>query len=255
MAVFVGSSNAQTTITLGETNQLRYDDSGNAGLLLAQGPYNLPQAATINTLSFYVTTSAGQLRLGIYTAGPNNNCAGGSLKAQTAAFATKANRWNTAPVTAPVQLPVGNYCLAYEPSSNSLHFVKDISSGVGLVWYNRSFGTFPATFSNSPNTDPNHWSLYATLTPAAPPPPTLSISFNPTNPTINTATAKVGDVVAKVVVTWSNGSPFTGTLSFGSPYFADGGAFSFDGSKDVILAQSLVGEEGTIQNITVFATQ
>ncbi|MEK7138619.1 MAG: hypothetical protein AAB799_00365, partial [Patescibacteria group bacterium] len=55
------------TITIGETTILPADDSGNGNLLLAQST-TLSQTATIQSLSFYVTTAAGNLRLGIYDA-------------------------------------------------------------------------------------------------------------------------------------------------------------------------------------------
>jgi hypothetical protein len=58
------------TITLGETAILSTVDGGNAGMELAQGPYTLSQAATINSLSFYVSQVAGSLRLGIYESSP-----------------------------------------------------------------------------------------------------------------------------------------------------------------------------------------
>src|SRR5271155_1000617 len=79
-AAFVGSSHAQTTITLGETRTLGYSDDGNANLLLADGPYHLPLTAVLNTLHFWVTNAAGELELGIFDSGPNNDCKGGKLR-------------------------------------------------------------------------------------------------------------------------------------------------------------------------------
>jgi hypothetical protein len=246
------------TIQLGETTILTGADGSNAGLLLGQGPYHLSQAATVNKLSFYVATASGQLRLGIYTSGTNNNCKGGSLKAQTAAFTAFDNSgqgsWNTVNVVTPVQLPVGGYCLAYEPSSNNLAFRRGITAGQSLVYYQKSFGTLPTTFSSSPNTDPNHWSFYATLTTAPPPPPTLTLSFNPPNPSLP-PTSPANTFVAQIVPAWSNGNPFTGTVAFGSPNFSDGGCFEIDGSLNLITACNLSGDGGTVQNVTVNATQ
>ncbi len=245
-----GSANSQT-VYLGEMTLLGAADSGNSGLLLAQGPYQLSQAATINSLTFYTTTVSGQLRLGIYDSGSSHNCKGGSLKAQTNAFTPGANQWNTANVVTPVQLPIGSYCLAYEVSSNSTGFRKGTSTGQSLVYYSKSFGSFPATFSSSPSTDPNHWSFYATLQGAA---PTLSLSFNPPSPSI-LATSALGTVVAQIVPAWSDGSQFTGTVAFASPYFSDGGCFSIDGSLNLITACDLSGDGDTVQNTTVSATQ
>ncbi len=256
VASWVSDARSQATITLGETNLLGALDSGNAGLLLAQGPYQLSQAATINSLSFYVLTASHQLRLGIYDSGPNHDCKGGHLQAQTNAFTPGGNRWNTANVVAPVQLPVGSYCLAYEPSSNSLSFRKGISSGQSIVWYNKSFGSLPTTFSSNPSTDPNHWSFHATLTPAQQT-PTLSITFNPPNPSIP-PTAAAGTVVSQIQPTWSDGSQFTGTVAFSSPDFSDGGTFAIDGNLNVIISSTgpgVSGDNGTVQNISITATQ
>src|SRR5580704_3027092 len=69
-----------TTITIGETTVLPTTDGGNANLLIAQ-PATLSTAATIQSLSFYVLTAAGNLRLGIYdSTGPSGGP--GALKAQ-----------------------------------------------------------------------------------------------------------------------------------------------------------------------------
>jgi hypothetical protein len=167
------SAQAQSTITIGETKVLTLGDSGNANLLPTQHAA-LSEPATIQSLSFYVTTASGQLRLGIYDAtGPHGGP--GKLKAQTNAFKT-VKGWNTAKVTAPVVLSAGTYWLAYLPSSKTLSFVKGQTSGVSIRYYayNSSKGTMPGTFSTSPASDPYHWSFYATLTPtgssSVPPP-------------------------------------------------------------------------------------
>jgi hypothetical protein len=252
VALFFTTPCHAQTITLGETTLLGISDSGNAGFLLAQGPYQLSQAATINSLSFYTTTVSAHLRLGIYTSGPHSDCKGGSLQAQTNALTPSSNSWNTASVITPVQLPVGSYCLAYEVGSNVTGFRKGLSTGQSIVYYPKSFGTFPATFSSNPSTDPYHWSFYATLTP--PPPPTLSLSFSPPAPSIQ-ATAPLNTPVAQIMPTWSDGSQFTGTVAFGSPNFSDGGCFSIDGSLNLITSCDLSGDSNTVQNVTVVATQ
>jgi hypothetical protein len=56
------------------------------------------------------------------------------------------------------------------------------------------------------------------------PAPYLTLALNPPNPSI-VSSAPLGSYVATVAATWSDGAPFTGTLSFGSPY-SSGGAFS-----------------------------
>jgi hypothetical protein len=255
LALVFGGSAQAADIHLGETTLLGSSDSGNANLLLANGPFALTQSATIKSLSLYILNAAGQLRLGIYTSGPNNDCKGGDLQAQTAAFTPGRNKWNTANVISQVALPVGNYCLVFLPSSNSLSFRKGITTGISIAYYPFTFKSMPAQFSSSPSTDPFHWSFYATLTPITV--PTLSLSFNPPAPSVP-ANTPAGTAVAAIVVQWSNGQPFTGSLAFGTPNFSDGGTFAIDGNSNLIVSSTgpgLSGDGGTIQNITAIATQ
>src|ERR1700741_2643841 len=104
---------------MGETTITPNNDSGNANLLLAQQA-TLSQSATIQSMSFYVTAAAGQLRFGIYDAtGPGG---GPGTKIAETAEITPVVGWNTANVTSQVTLTSGTYWLAYLPSSNSLGF-------------------------------------------------------------------------------------------------------------------------------------
>jgi hypothetical protein len=90
----------------------------------------------------------------------------------------------------------------------------------------------------------------------SPSPPTLTLTFNPQMPSIS-ATVPPGTVVATVTAAWSDGSAFTGTLSFGAPYYDDGGTFALSGNNLIVspLGLGLNGDGGTVQNITVVATQ
>lgn len=146
------------SVKIGETNILNTDDSGNANMLLAQ---SAPLAATakIQSLSFYVSQAAGNLRLGIYdSTGPNNGP--GTKLAETDEI-TPVTGFNTAPVTTPVTLPAGTYWLAYFPSDNNLHFVN--TNDGNAAWYNLTYGPMPTTFSTTTTTGTVHWSFYATL--------------------------------------------------------------------------------------------
>jgi len=64
----------------------------------------------------------------------------------------------------------------------------------------------------------------------------------------------VGTVITTLMPSWSNGMPFTGTLSFVSPYNADGGLFALSGAN-VVVNGSLAALGGTTQQITVQARQ
>ena len=125
-----------STITIGETSILSVTDGNNGNRLVAQRA-TLSQTATIQSLSFYIVTASGNLRLGIYDAtGPGGGP--GAKKAETASI-TPTTGWNTANVT-PVSLPPGTYWLAYLPSINSLKFKGESSGGTSKL-YSFPFGT------------------------------------------------------------------------------------------------------------------
>jgi hypothetical protein len=141
---------------MGETNILSTDDSGNANLLIAQQSV-LAQNAILESLSFYVTDSYGQLRLSVYA---DNGGKPGTLVAETNAF-TPIIGWNTQNVLTPVLLPAGTYWLAYLAESNNLHFR---AGGSGPArYYSYPFGSLPTTFSDTTETINVHWSLYASF--------------------------------------------------------------------------------------------
>ena len=172
-----------STVTLGETSILPSGDSGNGNLLLAQQA-TLSQPGTLQSLSFYVTTASGNLRLGVYdAAGPSGGP--GTLKAQTNSF-TPTTGWNTQNVTTPIALTTGTYWLAYLPSSNSLAF--STSNTGSFKYYSYTFGTLPTTFSTTPSSGTGHWSLYATLSQPANTTPQACSTVTPTNFTTSTYT-------------------------------------------------------------------
>jgi hypothetical protein len=92
--------------------------------------------------------------------------------------------------------------------------------------------------------------------PLAHPPPALTLTFSPAAPSMQ-ETAPLGSQVATIIAAWSDGSPFSGTLSFASPYLDDGGTFGMSGSNLIVspAGAGLNGDGGTIQNVTVSATQ
>src|ERR1700692_80426 len=151
------SGSSPNTFKIGETNVLPAGDGGNANLVLAQSA-TLTQTGTVQSLSFYVTTAAGNLVLGLY----GTNAAGtpGQLLAYTKAFVPVVG-WNTQPVVSQAVLAPGTYWLAYWPSSNALGFTW----GPTGKWYYQSLtytGVLPNTFAQT-HTDAGHWSFYATL--------------------------------------------------------------------------------------------
>ncbi len=153
----------QSLITIGDTNLESDADNGNDNLILAQAA-SLAQSATIESLSFYVTQGSGNLLLGLYDAtGPSGHP--GKLLAVTTSFATTTG-WNTANVVTPMSLAAGSYWLAYLPSSGSLSFLKQNSSGSCVLKAQTFSKGMPATFATSTtNCSPTNWSFYATLVP------------------------------------------------------------------------------------------
>lgn len=148
------------SITIGDTNVESINDGSNANFLFAQQA-TLSQSATIQSLSFYVRTASGNLRLGVYDAtGPSGSP--GALKAQTNSF-TPVTGWNTQPVVTPVSLPAGTYWLAYLPQNNGLGFQNVL--GTGLEYHvGVTFGSLPTTFPTAgEGQGADQWSFYGTL--------------------------------------------------------------------------------------------
>ena len=158
--VFLGSAQAQS-VNNGVTTVLSTADSQNANVLSVQ-MIQLKAVQTIQSMSFYVTATGGNLILGVYDAtGPKGGP--GALKASTASF-TPIKGWNTAKIVTPVSLAAGNYWMAFLPSSNALGFAT--YRGLDYCrYYSYTFGALPKTFSASPvDCSPTAWSFYATLT-------------------------------------------------------------------------------------------
>lgn len=172
------TTSAGTPIIIGETTVLSTVDNGNGNLLVAMQAA-LAQVATIQSLSFYIGTVSGGLRLGIYDAtGAGANP--GNLLAATAAFTPVAG-WNTANVVTPVLLQPGAYWLAYLPQNNALAFRALRGSGVREVNKAFTYAALPATFPASPAGDVSHWSFYATLIAGPQAPVVVSTNFENDN--------------------------------------------------------------------------
>ena len=218
-------------------------DSGNGNLLVAQVA-TLGQAATIQSLSFYVTAASGNLIMGIYDAsGPNGGP--GVLKASTASF-TPVKGWNTAKVVTPVSLVAGRYWMAYLPSSNALSFVKINTTG-DCKYYSYNFGSLASKFSTSPaSCNPTTWSFYATLTATSTSPTAVNGACGSSNkgslasaPTANLCTTGTASTV-------SGSGPWSWTCAGSS-----GGATATCSATKVASAQPVNGACGTSNGGTV----
>ena len=187
---------AQTTITMGDKTVEAAFDNGNGNLLLSQQAI-LAQPATLQSLSFYVTTASGSLVLGVYS--PNGPNGGPGTLLATTATATAVTGWNTLMTSTHPVLQSGTYWLAYFPSSNNLAFRKQNNSG--SCWMkSRTFGPMPTTFPAGPvSCTPTTWSFYASLTGSgvvAPPVATAA--------PVVTGNLQVGSQLSTTNGAWSN---------------------------------------------------
>jgi hypothetical protein len=157
LALLPGGS-AQT-VDIGITNLLPNVDQGNAGLLMAQET-TLTQAATLQTISFYIQTVDGTVRLGLYDSTGSQGAPGNKL-AETPAITPSAG-WNAVPVLTPASLAPGTYWLAYEVETNSAQYLTNYYVGP-IAFATQTFGDLPTTFPASPVSSAGQWSLYATL--------------------------------------------------------------------------------------------
>jgi hypothetical protein len=109
---------------------------------------------------------------------------------------------------------------------------------------------FPSKSRNATNYYVDVAFLPATATPY------LTVSFSPSNPTIS-ATAPLGSVVATINVSWSDGSPFTGTISFGPPYSNDQGVFAISGNNLIInpSGPGISADANMTLDVTIVASQ
>jgi hypothetical protein len=149
-----------TAQTIGDTAIEGGADNNNANLIMTQEA-PLPYASVIRSLSVYVNTAAGHLRLGIYDAtGSGGNA--GTLMATTNSFVPTTG-WNTANVVTPVTLAAGYYWLAWATDSNSANVAGTGNSGTQND-YSHTYGAFPSTLGAVSNTYVNTDSNYATFT-------------------------------------------------------------------------------------------
>jgi Domain of unknown function (DUF4082) len=142
---------------------------------------------------------------------------------------------------------VDSYGLTNAHSAGSLlASASDTVGGNGVYTYSTGFPIHSWHNSN--------YYVDVAFTPTAP--PHLTLSFDPSSPSISPG-APGGTVVATIIAAWSDGTPFTGTLGFGPPFYNDAGTFAISGNKLLIdpagLGLSALG--GTMHNVTITATQ
>ncbi|HNB50579.1 MAG TPA: hypothetical protein PK530_01480 [Anaerolineales bacterium] len=148
-------------ITMGETNVLGSTQSISKNVLSAQRA-TLSQAARVKSVSIYISTVSGQIRLGVY-----NDATGvpGTLQGFTGAF-TPVVGWNTVNVSPQPLLTTGDYWLAFVTDTDGM--VIPIQNTETSHFFSYVFGPLPPSFPTSRASGTFHYSYYATLIVNAP---------------------------------------------------------------------------------------
>jgi hypothetical protein len=217
------------------------------------------QAGTVSGIRFYRgAASSGGYTVRLYSAGgtvlgqatlPQDTC---TLPCwEEADFASPIPIAANTTYIAAYYTPVGQYAETNFGLTNGVvngPLIASASSQVGGngVYRYASSIRFPKYTYEATN-----YYVDIVFTPTA---PTLLLSINPPNPTIPSA-APAGTILGTLGATWSDGSPFTGTLSFSQPYSNDSGTFALSGNNLVVSGPGLGGDGGTVQQVTVTATQ
>jgi hypothetical protein len=264
----LGRAEAQTTVTLfgSATPHTPIDSDTNSVTLGVQ--FRSTQVGHINGVRFYraARSSSG------YSAGIFDQSSGARLAFQSVSAEPCASMpcWEELDFSTPLSISAnktyvaayfvkgGHYAddqngLANQVTSGPLVAIANgqAAGGNGLYHYGSSLLRPDNTWMAS-----NYWVDIA-FVPTAPPPPNLIMSFTPPSPSIDPA-APIGTHVATVNVDWSddvNGShPFAGTIGFAQPYSNDGGKFALSGNN-LVTSGSVSGDNGTVQNVTIQATQ
>lgn len=176
--------------------------------------------------------------------------------------------WESVPFASPVSIAANTtYVAAYYTSNGQ--YADDQTTNGGLT---KGVTTGPLTAPASATVGGNGVYVYSTGFPTASwhdsnyyvdvsftpnvPAPYLTLSFNPPNPSIP-ANAPAGAVVATVSATWSDGTPFAGTLSFAPPYSNDQAVFALSGNSLIVnpSGPGVSAAANTVQNVTIVATQ
>ena len=203
------------SITMGETNSTlsQQDDNGDANSLIAVQT-SLSQTATIQSLSFYVTTASGKLRLGIYDA--TGSGGGPGAKVAETNEITPVKGWNMASVVTPRSLNAGTYWITYLTNDNNLYFPWSTSGSYRSAGV--TYGAMPATYPSSARSGSGHAALYATLNFTTTP----SNTGTPSTPAAPTYPPQISGVAVPTVtptsatITWSTNIPADTQVYYGT---------------------------------------
>jgi Domain of unknown function (DUF4082) len=217
------------------------------------------QSGTISAIRFYrATVSSNGYIASLYSAG------GTILGAATLAHESgPVPGWQVANFASPIPVSANTTDISayYCPAGQGARDPDELKSGVtnGPLIAPASSAVGGNGVYNSKNAFPKssyQASNYYVGVLFAPTGPSLILSFNPPNPSIP-ANVPLAPLVATITPTWSDGSPFTGTLSFGPPYSNDQGVFAISGNNLIVnpSGPGLSADANTVQNVTIVVTQ
>jgi hypothetical protein len=203
---------------------------------IPSNPVEADYSAVTLGLKFYSTQAGAISGIRFYRGAKNSSgytarlySAGGTLLAQAmlAADSCAVPCWEQADFASPVSIAANTTYVVSYYTSNGLYpdgyygLTKGASSGPLIAPASSAVGGngvyyYGKGFPNQTWDDSNYY-VDVAFTPST---PALTLSFTPPS------NAPAGTVVATIAAAWSNGTPFTGTLSFTRPYSNDNGAFA-----------------------------
>jgi len=259
MLVSGGESSAQS-INIFSNTALSNASEGNQTPITLGVKFWSSQSGTVSAIRFYRGTTSPQGYVArLYSA---SGTLLGSVTMATESGPVPG--WQVGTFASPIAIsPNTTYVAAYYvPSGEYLRVLDGLTQGVatgpltapassavgGNGVYHSKLG-----FPKSTTTWNANYLADVLFTPTG---ATLVLNFNPSNPSIP-ANMPLGSVVATITPSWSDGSPFTGTLSFAQPYSNDQGGFAISGNNLIInpSGPGLSADANTVQNVTIVATQ
>lgn len=252
-----GGSSAQTISIFG--NAVPGDPTGGGQTVTLGVKFWSSQPGTVSAIRFYRAGASSSGYVGRLYSASGTVLGSATLKKDSCSVPC----WEVANFASPIAISANTTYIAayYSPIGKGAGDPKELTNGVtdgpltapassavgGNGVYNSNNG-FPKSSYEASN-----YYVDVLFTPAG---TILLLKFNPPNPSIP-ANTPLGSVVATVNATWSDGSPYTGTLSFAQPYSNDHGVFAISGNSLIInpSGPGLSADANTVQNVTVVAMQ
>jgi hypothetical protein len=256
----VGEASAQSVSIFGTAAPSNASEAANTPITLGVKFWST-EAGTVSAIRFYRgTTSPQGYVASLYSA---SGTLLGSVTMATESGPVPG--WQVGTFASPIPISANTTYVAayYVPSGEYLRVPEGLSQGVttgpltapasSAVGGNGVYKpkqAFPTRSWEAAN-----FLADVVFTPTAPT-PYLTLSFSPASPSV-ASNAPAGTVVATITASWNDGSPFTGTLSFGAPNSNDQATFAISGNQLIVNPEGpgLSADGDTTQLVTVVATQ